>query len=162
MLTASARQYRGAVHETADRFREPAVDPAWRDPVLVECPRCAGRAVVLGDRWAARLVCDACSLARDWHAGGVSSEPVPNGVEPRFGTPLWLRSECCGGELLWATNAAHLAYLEAYVGARLRDHAPGVAPLSSRLPAWMTSAKNRDEVVRHLGRLRRRLEGASA
>lgn len=173
---------------TADRFREPDTDPAWRDPVLVACPRCGGRAVVRGDRRAARLVCEACGLARDWHGErlhvvvdgvamvvqraqhgwvdpatgrGVPAAREPQGVDARFGTPLWLRSECCGGELLWATNAAHLDYLEAYVGARLRDHVPGPAPLSSRLPAWLTSAKNRDEVLRHLSRLRRRLDASA-
>ena len=29
----------------------------------------------------------------------------------------WLRASCCGGELLWAANEEHLAYLEDYLGA---------------------------------------------
>lgn len=174
-----------AVDGELARFAEPDVDPLWLDPVLVVCPRCPARAAVHGDRDQARLVCEACGLARTWdgehlhvlvdgapavldrgeHAWvnpvtgrGVRAFVEPHGVDSRFGTPLWLRSECCGGHLLWATNAAHLDYLEAYVTARLREHAPGPAPLSAKLPAWIKSAKNRDEVLKHLHRLRQRLD----
>lgn len=174
-----------AVSGDLDRFIEPEVDPAWLDPVLVVCPRCAARAIVRGDRSRARLVCDGCGLARSWDGEHlhvlVDGAPVvldrgerawvdpvagrgvrvfiePQGTDARFGTPVWLRAECCGGQLLWANNAAHLDYLEAYVTARLRERAPGPAPLSAKLPAWMKSAKNREEVLKHLHRLRRRLD----
>lgn len=163
-----------AVGGDLDRFAEPEVDPAWLDPVLVVCPRCAARAIVRGDRSRARLVCSGCGLARRWDGERlhvlVDGAPVvlvrgerawvdpdtgrgvrvfaePQGTDARFGTPVWLRAECCGGQLLWANNAA-----------RLREHAPGPAPLSAKLPAWMKSAKNREEVLKHLQRLRRRLD----
>lgn len=172
-----------------NRFGEPDQDLAWLDPVLVVCPRCAARAVVRGDRRSARLVCEACGLARTWHGErlhvvvdgaavvldrgdhawvdpdsgrGVRVFVEPQGVDSRFGTSLWLRAECCGGELLWANNAAHLKYLEAYVTARLRERAPGPAPLSAKLPTWMKAAKNRDEVLRHIQRLRRRLDAGES
>lgn len=177
-----------AVDGDLNRFAEPEVDPAWLDPVLVVCPRCAARATVRGDRSRARLVCEACGLARTWdgdhlhvlvggapmvldrgeHAWvdpdtgrGVRTFVEPQGADARFGAPLWLRSECCGGQLVWANNTAHLDYLEAYVMARLREDTPGPAPLSAKLPAWMKSAKNREEVSKHLSRLRRRLEATA-
>lgn len=78
------------------------------------------------------------------------------GVEPRFGAPLWLRTECCGGRLLWANNETHLDYLEGYIGAGLRDRTSGPAPLSARLPTWMKSA-NRPQLVRALAEPRSRL-----
>jgi hypothetical protein len=133
-----------------------------------------------GDGGAARLVCPRCSLAREWagdrlhvSVGGrrsvlrrahgywqdaasgdfVREFDEVEGEDARFGVPLWLRTECCGGRLLWANNLAHLDYLEAYVGADLREHSVG---LSWQLPGWMKSAKHRDEVLRHLRALRMR------
>lgn len=172
------------------RFVEPDVDPAWRDPVLVVCPRCADRAVVRGSGGApARLVCAACGLVRDWDwdelhvlVGGrrkvltfggytwvdpATGRPPPGmqaeeAVDARFGTPLLLQATCCGGRLLWANNETHLEYLTAYVSGRLRERRPGPAPLSAKLPAWLKAAKNRDEVLRHLDRFRRLLDAAPA
>jgi hypothetical protein len=38
-----------------------------------------------------------------------------------FGLPLWLTTECVGGEVLWALNALHLDYLERFVASTQRD-----------------------------------------
>lgn len=75
-------------------------------------------------------------------------------VDARFGTPLLLQAACCGGRLLWANNEAHLEHLTACVAGRLREHRPGPARLSAKLP-WIKAAKSRDEVLRHLDRFRR-------
>jgi hypothetical protein len=146
----------------AERFREPDGGLAWLDPVHVACPRCSRRATVRGGRdqgsghWTARLVCAHCVLARNW-SGGQPVEPR-DGRDPRFDVPLWLRTECCGGHLLWATNGAHLQYLELYVGARLRERPPPPSGLAWRLPAWLEAAGHRDDVLRALGRLRATLD----
>lgn len=81
----------------------------------------------------------------------------PEGVDSRFGVPLWLRVECCGGHLLWANNEAHLDYLESYIGTTLRERPVGPSGLSWYLPAWMKHAKHRAEVTRALARLRESL-----
>lgn len=74
---------------------------------------------------------------------------------------LWLTTHCCS-EALWAVNEEHLSFLERYVGAELRErrqteHGWANSALASRLPRWMTSAKNRTEVMAGLARLRERL-----
>ena len=169
------------------RFREP-YDLPWRDPVFVVCPRCGSRATARETgRCAARLLCPSCTLAREWSGDRlhvlVAGRPVvlrrdhgywqhpdtgqylkddeyelAEGQDGRFGVPLWLRTECCGGHLLWANNDAHLGYLEAYVGATLRERPDGPSGLSWYLPAWMKQAKHRDEVLHALGRLRTSLD----
>jgi hypothetical protein len=167
------------------RFREPDELP-WRDPVFVVCPRCGRRATVKETgRNTARLLCPACTLAREWtgdrlhvlvagrpavlrgyDGGWVDPETgrlqrdyeCPEGQDCRFGVPLWLRTECCGGHLLWANNQSHLAYLESYIGAALRERPEGPSGLSWYLPAWMKHAKHRDEVLRSLARLRASLD----
>ncbi len=77
---------------------------------------------------------------------------------------LWLRTPCCG-EMLWAYNGRHLAELENYV---LATHRKGIplsdtrapirnATIASRLPKWIIAAKNREEVLKGIARLREKL-----
>ncbi len=147
---------------------------------LVVCPRCKGRAVVR-DRGASEdaarriaLTCPHCGLAQFWEQAGpgmlmaADTSKYPPGVVAMggpvdwyFHLPLWLQTPCCG-ETLWAYNADHLAFIEDFVGAGLREHRRGAhgwrnQALAQRLPKWMTRAGNRDEVLRGVGRLRERL-----
>jgi len=157
------------------RFREPAA-LAWQSPVEVVCPRCGSRATVRENDVGYRLTCTRCPLAVDggserhvlvdgrlvvlqwkhgaWHDPAVdryvSVFRAREGEEPVFGLPLWLRTECCGGHLLWANNEEHLGYIESYVGATLRES----VGLSTVLPTWMKLAKNREDILRSLHRLR--------
>ncbi|ONF71350.1 hypothetical protein [Amycolatopsis keratiniphila] len=82
---------------------------------------------------------------------------------PRYrGLELWLQAPC-KGEILWAYREAHLDYLERYVASGLREQAPNRnSSLASRLPAWIKSAKNRDDVVRALSRMRASLHVGGA
>jgi hypothetical protein len=149
----------------AGRFRDPGVglyELAAGD-IDVVCPRCGRRAVVTPQpadgahqlSWSRRFVCTACAASASWvPADGASHWGGP--VDPFFRLPLWLTARCCGGRTLWAFNDTHLALLEDHVGARLREratHRPGLT-LVARLPAWLTSAKHRDEVLRVIARLR--------
>jgi hypothetical protein len=63
--------------------------------------------------------------------------------------------------VLFAYNADHLAWIKGFVAAGLRERRVGNGmsnrSIASRLPAWSKAAKNREEVVRALTRLRRRL-----
>ena len=80
--------------------------------------------------------------------------------EPYLGFPLLLQVPTRHG-VLYAYNGAHLDWIEGFVAAGLRERriGDGIAnrSIASRLPAWVKSAKNREEVLRALGRLRRRL-----
>jgi hypothetical protein len=119
------------------------------DEFLVVCPSCSKRAVVLAeepDKRTARITCPACGYAKTGHAQRVSASNVPQ--DWYFGLPLWLNMRCLGEEL-WARNAEHLAFLEEFVGAEIRER-PRVDPsatfhwwnrhLSSRLPRWSERA----------------------
>jgi rubredoxin len=138
-----------------DRFRDGGSTLyRWADPeVLVVCPRCSARAVVRrADGTARRVTCSGCGLTRDAD-GGSSTWGVPS--DPWFGLPLWLQADF-RGHTVWAFGAEHLQVLRDFVAAHLREHRPlsGAAmSMLERLPAWMTSAKNRDGVVAVLDRL---------
>ncbi len=114
---------------------------------LVECLKCHKCAKAVHQNNELAFSCLHC---------GANNKPWPGGVE------LWLQVPCCG-ETLWALNEQHLEFLEKFIGAglreRRRDETFGWAnrSLDSRLPRWMTSAKNREEVMRGLQRLREKL-----
>ena len=81
--------------------------------------------------------------------------------EPPFGAALGLEAECCGGNRLWALNETHLDYLRAYVAEtqreRERPSPSGTRQLAYKLPRWIKLAKNRDEALKTIDRLRRTL-----
>jgi hypothetical protein len=145
---------------------------------LVECPRCGRRALVL-DRGAESepriaLTCTHCGLAKHWEAGacGVATTTdlrryvngqvtIGAAVDWYFHLSLWLRAPCCG-ETLWAYNAPHLDFIEAYVAATLREHQRGEhgwrnQSLRNRLPGWMKKAGNRAEILKCVTQLRAKL-----
>jgi len=144
---------------TPVRFHDPRATRAdFASSVLVRCPRCERIAHFErrpctppdadGKRCPhTRLVCRSCGLCRI--DTGPAKPPRP---------PLWLRTGTRHGEL-WAYNLQHLDLISRFVAADLRERAPWYdtgqkMTLVARLPAWMKSAKNRDEVLRAVDRLR--------
>lgn len=138
------------------------------DRVLVRCPRCDKRAVVRNIEAAGtaedrpygtyRLQCESCAhgaeLAPTWYVfGNVRGHTV----DPFFQTPLFLQLDTRLGTV-FAYNEAHLEWLERFVSAELRErtHLDGHAnaSMASRLPRWMKLAKNRDEVLQAIRKLR--------
>jgi hypothetical protein len=149
-------------------------------PMLVECPRCSNAATALpvGQRSrSVRLSCPTCAVSRegrfsDLRDGALVLEEgesgprwlnLPTGTRQRWPRPkeriypLWLRTDCCGGKTLWAANETHLDFLLDYVQAGLRERTRGLVKSwtpSWRLPTWIKDAKNRDEIVTQLTRLK--------
>lgn len=130
---------------------------------LVRCPRCERCATVTAPPehlfGPVRLLCVACGLVKDQ---GAAQLAIGEASDWYFGLPLWLQAPC-RGHILWAYNPRHLHFLMDYVRAGLRQDTPGKgsrrnATLASRLPAWITCAKHRDEVLRGLGRLQQLLD----
>lgn len=140
---------------------------------LVVCPKCGGRAKVVIDEAEfallptrksekyrnqfyapRRLICLNC-LHRDLWKG---NQILTGGnVDWYFQLPLWLQISCCG-EVLWAYNRSHLEMLENYVGAKLRERTvKGRNSFLSKLPKWIKSAKNRDEILKAIGKLKGKL-----
>lgn len=147
---------------SSDRFVD---DGRWvgsfLNEVLVHCPQCDRCATIRESP--ARLICRHCGYVKEevrWNSLG------PNTSDESIS--LWLQRPCCG-ETLWAFNSSHLLWLESYVAAHLRERKhqnledkPDEnwcrnSSLASRLPRWMTSAKNREEVLRNVEKLKQQL-----
>jgi hypothetical protein len=131
------------------------------DEFLVRCPQCArcARVVSAGDQhpFPKRAVCASCGYVKD---GEGTHATIGRATDWYFGLALWLEISCLGHSL-WAYNAAHLDFLEAYVRADLRptsaDNSLRNKTLASRLPPWIKSGKNREAILRCIAKLRRSL-----
>lgn len=164
-------------------YSEPRADPArhydrggwlarFAGRMLVVCPRCGGRALVIPRPGLSepryftellfqprRLACGGCGAVAEWkpevQGAGLVGAVLGGSEDPFFQRPLWLQTGCAG-HVLWAYNEEHVDALSAYVGERLRERG-GVRPTMSmfaRLPAWMKRSDNRSEVLASLETLR--------
>lgn len=146
-----ARVTCGSCAYTSDLKREPKVERV-EPPQIVMCPEC-NRYVgtYREDLRLQRLHCRGC----DW-----TREPVLR--HPQVGPTwellprLWLETTF-RGERLWAENEQHLRFLEEYVAAGVRETDSVNSTIASRLPAWIKSGKNREDLLRALAKLRSRL-----
>jgi hypothetical protein len=154
------------------RFRDPrSTEYDFIGSILVRCPSCMKVAHVVprsegaeGERptWFTprRLICRSCGLSRVSNGSCVtfSRGTVHPATDPYFGVPLWLQLETRHG-WLWAYNLEHLDLLWRFVQASLRERASWYdtgqkMTLVARLPLWIKRAKNRDEMLRAITRIR--------
>jgi len=80
------------------------------------------------------------------------------GIDPYFKLPLWLQKELSNG-VLWAYNYEHLSFIENHVKAELRFRDAALnhnRSLGAKLPKWMTSKKNRAEVLSGIEKLKKK------
>jgi hypothetical protein len=79
-------------------------------------------------------------------------------IERLAGSPRWWPRRLVCTRCTYTLNAAHLDVLERFVGADLRERGavPGTLSMVESLPAWMTHAGHRDDVLRGIRRLRAR------
>jgi hypothetical protein len=106
-----------------------------------------------------KLSCLHCGYVKTWKG---NARDAKGPCDWYFGLPLWLQTVCCGN-ILWAFNEEHLNFLEQYVAAthRVKYHVNGQMrnnTMASRLPLWVKSAKNRQQVLKGIARLRSMLE----
>lgn len=151
--------------------------------IFVKCPACGKKAVVKTPGYnkqdwklfedEVRFSCVHCVKAlvlKDvpkpvlfYNSGGkaITSRIIygDNGnVDIFFGYELWLEQECMGNRI-WAYNYEHLTFMEEFIAAPLRSKPHDIKQYSiksigSRLPRWMTSAKNREKVLKAIGELK--------
>lgn len=161
-----------------------------RQPGRLTCPSCSLVVHAGENTWAGPILgraggrCERCGRAhpnevltgpgrpatrtRACPCGHESAVPVhwsphhKEGLDPVFGHPLWLRTTV-RGQLLWATNPAHLAWLKGYVSAGIRERTPNQnGSLASRLPRWLKARQNREAVLKGIATLEARLGARTA
>ena len=159
------------------QYADATID-AFSDTFLVVCPQCSQRALVRdrGQTLQPRvlLACPHCGYNQFWEATAPVIMTARNrqhykrgqigigdAVDWYFHRPLWLQQPCCGATL-WAYNPTHLAFIEDYVHALLRERQPDAQgwsnrSLRSRFPKWMQAAKNRTAVLACIEKLKQKI-----
>jgi len=125
--------------------------------VSVKCREChqplTRRAEVSGEWAKLKMKCENCGDVCEYVAT-LSKQLKKDGLmcDPIFGLKLWLQQPF-GDELFWAYHYEHLQLLEQYVRAKLRER--GInnkgsknSLMFSRLPSFITKARNREEVLK--------------
>lgn len=142
-------------------------------PILVTCPGCKAKATVTAKnfstmQWDAkdvRVVCASCGYykeLKDFPTQMITNSqgkktPVYGysvGIpfDPFFKIPLFLQTKCCG-DVLWAYNSFHIEILKEYVATKLRKRSTSSnlnRSIASRLPQWIKSSGNREQVLKGL------------
>ena len=135
--------------------------PTEADHVLIACPKCSSKAVVvpLGED-KVRASCVECGYTKDKSSNGRSFYwNDDNPTDGYFGFNLWLRTDSVGNSL-WAFNNEHLEFLGSYVSASLRERTKDEewgwcnSSLASRLPKWIKSSKNRGALLKAINELK--------
>jgi hypothetical protein len=149
------------------------------DRVTIRCPNCLASAVITlvsqtdapsehlrSDLVSAprQLTCVRCGLVKRWTVRRDVPIDLRGRRDPWFGLDPALLGDF-RREVIWAYNLRHLDVIEQFVAAELRPRRTN-KPQSSdrgeteagleRLPAWMTSAKSRDDVLQCIAKMRRR------
>ncbi|ERJ60665.1 hypothetical protein [Sphingobacterium paucimobilis] len=153
----------------------------FTDRIDVVCPRCEKKALVIGAGLYApmaeheekvRFSCVSCGYAIKYGSTPkvtvyVNSRGVPKytrvlhrnePIDPFFGFALWYCIEANEGTL-WAYNLEHLSVIEAYVTDSLRERNGEPYQnnsIASRLPKWVSAAKNREYVLRLIANAKNR------
>ncbi len=143
---------------------------SFQNEFLLKCPRCNSCAVIkpinsINQDWFAprRFSCKECGLTKNWAESEIVRPFVNEAVDDYFHYPLWLQIHCCDN-ILWAYNIQHLDFIEQFVAAKIRERKPDEKlgwsnqSLFSRLPKWIQSRKNRDDILKSIVKMRETLK----
>lgn len=147
--------------------------------VAIVCPKCSKKALVKGpglykegEEELTYCVCITCGYNQKYqdrepdvvigsHNRKTSVhnlKALGGGVDPYFHHPLWYMVDCLEG-IIWAYNIEHLQVIEFFIATTDRGR-NGLAnknnSIASRLPKWMSAAKNRRTVMKCIEALRKR------
>ena len=100
--------------------------------------------------------CENCNTLNEVELDLYRSKPLDHSIEPFFGLDLALKEETRHG-VVWAYSASHLAELKKYIGAQLRESSGTKWSYFTRLPGWLKSAKNREQILKVISKLESRV-----
>lgn len=139
----------------------------------VECPNCGAKALVVSnptDRSKTRFTCSSCGKNKNWIGNAsvfiqsgftnISGIVLGQPFDCFFKFPLWYRAEI-KGNTFFAYNLEHLNFLKEYIQTPLRERAENEhgwsnQSIQSRLPKWLLSAGNREEIVKKISLLEKK------
>ena len=106
------------------------------------------------------IKCPACSFSQKYKPRYIerasTSIDLNTAHDPIYKLPLWLSGEF-RNNIFWAYNYEHLSHIKGHVGASLRTKIDrGYTTMLEKLPAWITSKKNRDGILKLIDRIEKK------
>lgn len=123
--------------------------------VLVVCTSCEKKAVarVHFETKSARLFCIHCGYNKETSTS-IKNGTIQMAANHYFNADFWLKVPF-KNETFWAYNYNHLAYLESYINASLREHKNRTHfTLLEKLPKFYHEAKNREVLLKIIEKLK--------
>lgn len=144
--------------------------------IFVICPVCSNQGLVtakgIKNKSEIKFICTSCGHNKFYkedqrfmgYSYGSDSIITSNdmifggNIDPFFKLQLWLQIDTAYG-ILWAYNYEHLTFLESHIiaGHRYRNNSDNMnRSIGSRLPKWMKSKKNRENILAIISKLKNR------
>ncbi len=142
------------------RFRDDkSILDYFTDIILIHCPKCNEKAELYDqNNGFGKTVCK-CGYFKVERINLFGFVRNDCSVAPIMIKKLWLQKEY-KGNLFWATNYEHLAFLKEYIQAEIREriyetdnYAIRNQTMISRLPQFIKSRKNRDDLLKIISQL---------
>lgn len=125
----------------------------FTNTILVVCPKCQKKATIRqSEKEGAILSCFECHYTS---SKCLSAEDRTDSITTDywFGQELWLQA-AFKNEVFWANNYEHLDYMKQYISSGLRErHNRAFFTLVEKLPGFIKSAKNRERLLKLIGKL---------
>lgn len=129
----------------------------FQQEIWVFCPNCSKKAItsVNFEMQKARLLCANCGYNKEAKTNTNQQENWQMAAHLYFDAKLWLQMPF-KSETFWAYNSAHLDYLQQYISANLREHTDRTHfTLLEKLPKFYHEAKNREALLKIIGKLKK-------
>ncbi len=124
--------------------------------VWIVCPSCSKKAMatVNDETKTARMFCTHCGLNKETAAAIDKNATIEMPANQYFQAELWLQIPF-KNEVFWVYNDKHMAYLERYISATIREHKDRTHfTLLEKLPKFYHEAKNREGLMKIIVKLK--------
>ncbi len=139
-----------------NRFQDENLLPSdFYQEVCVVCPSCSKKAMakVNFETKTARLLCLHCGCNKETTTA-IKYGTINTAANHYFRAELWLKAPF-KNDVFWAYNYNHLAYLERYISASIREHKDRTGfTLLEKLPKLYHEAKNRESLLKIITKLK--------
>lgn len=139
-----------------NRFQDENLLPSdFYQEVCVVCSSCAKKAIakVNFETKTARLLCLHCGCNKETTTA-IKYGTINTAANHYFQAELWLKAPF-KNDVFWAYNDKHLAYLERYISATIREHKDRTGfTLLEKLPKFYHEAKNRESLLKIITKLK--------
>lgn len=132
----------------------------FKNEILLECNICNSISTLKNKK----IVCTKCGFNKNLdnenyiitlHNGEDLESQFYNNSNSKNVVKLWFSADCCN-QVLWAYNRKHLLFLKEHVEATLRERNGDEycnKSIGSRLPKWILSKKNRENILKTIDKL---------